>query len=160
MVRRWIYGIGVLAFGLVAVVALESTAFANKIARTAVIGEKSTVLHELRTAHKLLVEADHDYDGHRVKAAEEVHRAIRELEGKHSEKSTVAVSATTTPAVKKHAKVHEPKAKEAQAMSDGQLSKALGILKTVQSQIPSSHPKAGTQVSDAIANLNMALSIK
>ena len=60
----------------------------------------------LHWAHKLLVEADHDYDGHRARAAHEVHRALEELDGHHHPKTTVtsgAVASATAPSVRRTA---------------------------------------------------------
>jgi hypothetical protein len=52
------------------------------------------VREALHWAHKLLSEADHDYDGHRARAAHEVHLALEEL-GAHHSHATVASSGTT-----------------------------------------------------------------
>jgi hypothetical protein len=123
--------------------------------------EKAELISELRSAHKLLAEADRDYDGHRAKAAEEIHKAIRELRGKQHAKAAEAGSApaaavvVTKPPKAKHAGAHEP-----QADSDAQLSKALAILAGVQAELTAHHPKASANVLAAIAEINTALRIK
>ena len=98
MCRNWRRGVSILVLGLLTVATLEATTFAETT-----IGEKGTVLHELRAAHKLLIEADHDYDGHRLKAAEKVHKAIHDLEGKHASKKVESgtTTLTSTPVIAK-----------------------------------------------------------
>ena len=142
---NWTCGIGVLTFlfGL----ALGSTTSAQVVPTT-----KAELIQELRSAHKLLVEADHDYDGHRAKAAAEVHKAIRELEGKHHSKKPHATVAKTKPA--KEPAVHEP-----QATSDAQLQQAQAILQGVQSKM-NSYPKVTANVTAAITEISTALKIK
>ena len=110
---------------------------------------KHTALENLRQAHRLLVKADHDYDGHRARAAEEVHKAIRELEGKHHAKK---VQTGRGPRCRHQApKVKQPAIHEAQASSDAQLRQALTILQGVQAELNSRHPKAAANVTAAIA---------
>jgi len=140
---NWTLGIGLLTFlfGL----ALGSTSFAQAVAT------KAELIQELRSAHKLLAEADHDYDGHRAKAAAEVHKAIKELEGKHAGKnhhsaSTVKVKPAKEPAI------HEP-----QATSDAQLQQAESILQGLQTK---NYPKVTANVTAAITEINTALKIK
>jgi hypothetical protein len=115
-------------------------------------------LESLRQAHRLLVEADHDYDGHRARAAEEVHKAIKELEGKHHAKKAqagVAPVVASKPAAPKEPAVHE-----AQANSDAQLRQAQTILQGVHGSLISRHHKAAPNVATAIAEINTALKIK
>ena len=72
------------------------------------------VLKELHHAHRLLEEANHDYDGHRAKAAEELHKAIKALEATVPHHHHPAV--TTKPPVK------EPAVREDQEHGHGALA--------------------------------------
>jgi hypothetical protein len=49
-------------------------------------------------AHRLLAEADHDYSGHRAKAAHHVHLALEDLGHHHSHYATGAATGSTTSA--------------------------------------------------------------
>lgn len=166
MNMRWnsIYGLGVSVSVFVGGLCPASLA----MAQTAVITPaangpvKHVALESLRQAHRLLVEADHDYDGHRARAAEEVHKAIRELEGKkhHPPKvqpgsTPVAPVVTSRPPKLKQAPVHE-----AQVSSDIQLREALTIVLGAQAEVNSHHPKAAANVAAAIKEINTALKIK
>ena len=124
----------------------------------------ATIMGELRTAHKLLAEADRDYDGHRAKAAEEVHNALKELGyHHHHHPKTVQPGAATpegTVATTKVAPVRAAATHEPQANSDTQLRQAQQVLQGVLTQLNSSHHKAAAKVNAAIAEINTALSIK
>ena len=61
MCRNLIWRVGVSALGLLAAVALQGKTFAQSV------GSNGGLIQQLRSAHKLLVEADHDYDGHRAR---------------------------------------------------------------------------------------------
>jgi len=131
----------------------------------------STAIQSLREAHKLLTEADHDYEGHRAKAAEEVHKAIKELESKHHHKGAGAESIGEGTAhsgtaqkglghagatgAKKSEKTREP-----QATSDSQLKQALSLLQAAQSELASQNQKAAANVTAAVSEIKTALSIK
>ena len=130
--------------------------------QTAVVVESphAELIQTLRAAHSLLVHADHDYDGHRAKAAEEVHKALRELGYEHK-----SVKAATTPesgvvippqtVVTGQPKVHEP-----QANSDIQLRKARRLLEGALTQLPEKHVRAAENVHAAIREIRMALKDK
>jgi hypothetical protein len=115
------------------------------------------LLTELHHAHRLLQEANHDYDGHRAKAAEELHKAIKTLEATVPHHHHQA-QPTAKPVVKEPA-VHEP-----QAVSDAQLREARKVLKTVEAQLASStelhHQKALVDVAKAIEQIDIALKIR
>jgi hypothetical protein len=152
-------GIGVLTLllGLI----LGSAAPAQAIIAPKVKNrEKAELLKELHAAHKLLAEADRDYDGHRAKAALEVHKAIKELGGRlHLKKgSTTPTTPTAPPAAKTTGKL--PAVREPQAVSDGQLNQARSILQGLQTELSAHHPKAGANVTAAIAEIDTALKIK
>jgi hypothetical protein len=155
---NWFSAIGVSFLALVIGLATAATSIAQAAAPQAgAKKEKSHLLKELHSAHKLLSEADRNYDGHRAKAAEEVHKAIQELEGKpHPKKATTAVP----PAVTGKPKAKTPPMHEAQATSDDQLRKAQTILEGVQPHLKTHHPKAAANVAAAIDELKTALSIK
>ena len=113
-------------------------------------------VEELRQAHRLLAEADHDYDGRRARAAEEVHKAIRELEGRHHARSVhVSPIATSNLTKAEHSAHHE-----SQARSDAQLRKAKAELERALGHISSRHPKAAASVKHAIGEIDAALRIK
>ena len=90
-------------------------------------------------------------------AAELVHKAIKEIEGKHhhpAQPGTVPGAAATPPKAKEPA-VHEP-----QGNSDAQLREALHILEATHKHLTSKHPKAAEKVASAIQELHTALGIK
>ena len=104
---------------------------------------KHAALETLRQAHRLL---------------EEVHKAIKDLEGKHAPKNVQPGSA---PAVASQpAKVKQPKMHESQGNSDAQMRQALQLLQTALPQISSKHPHATARVTAAIHEINVALKIK
>jgi hypothetical protein len=148
MRSNWIFGLALPVLALFVCAALESTAGAQ--ATTPPKTEKHEVIKELHAAHKLLVEADHDYDGHRAAAAEAVHKAIKEIEGKHHAKKPH----TGAPVAK------QPKIHEAQSNSDVPMKQALSILQGVQGEVSAKHPKAVEHVSKAIGEINTALKLK
>jgi hypothetical protein len=99
-------------------------------------------VQELKAAHQLLAAANHDYNGHRAKAAGEVHKAIRELGHQHD--------GTIRPA-------KGGGSKEEQALSDAQLLQAQKGLASTLSHLNSRHPRAHTNVQAAINEINLAL---
>jgi hypothetical protein len=122
--------------------------------------EHAELIKTLRRAHKLLVEADHDYAGHRAKAAEEVHKALEGL-GFHHKKvqpGTTAGNGTVVPPQTAHPP--QPKVREPQANSDAQLRKARKHLKEALTLFSGTHPKATGNVEKAIGEIDTALGIK
>src|SRR5271166_1119192 len=121
------------------------------------------VMQSLKAAHRLLSEADHDYQGHRHLAAEEVHKAIEELGHHHHKTGTVAGSTATgvLVAMPKNA-AHSPHGKvhESQAESDSQLQQAQQVLEAALQRLGASHSKAAANVHAAIAQINIALSVR
>ena len=156
--------------GLAPVASAQTTLTKTPVTGTSPTGQ-STAMQSLHQAHKLLAEADHDYEGHRAKAAEEVHKAIRELESKHHHKGAGAESVAEGAAhagtsqkglgheaatgAKKTGKTREP-----QATSDSQLKQALTLLQAAQSELASQNQKAAANVTAAVAEIKTALSIK
>ena len=108
------------------------------------------LIKTLRHAHRLLIEADHDYNGHRVAAAQEVRKALKELGYTHKKGQPGAAAG------KGKAKMHEP-----QANSDAQVREALQLLQGAVAHINGNkHPKATAHVAAAIKEINTALAIK
>jgi hypothetical protein len=90
----------------------------------------------LDDAYATLVQANHDYKGHRVKAMKQIELAVQELGGKISGKG----------------RGHEP-----QGTSDAQLRAAQALLQQAAGGLSK---KALKHVNAAIEQLNIALSIK
>lgn len=147
-------------------------------------GGHSGVGEELRRAHHLLVHADHDYDGHRAKAAHAVHMALEELGHHHHHSSTSGTSSTPitssaptagsklasgaksavstkpaagTAAVPRAAHSGSSGGHESQAASDTQLREAEHLLQASLMKISTRHPGAAAHVKHAIAEINVAL---
>jgi hypothetical protein len=116
------------------------------------------VVAELHQAHRLLAHADHDYQGHRAKAAHLVSEAIHELHPHHKNGNGAKTGGGKGKGLGQ-GKGNGQKQKEPQAVSDAQLKQAIGILTTAQGQL-GNHPKAAAHVQQAIAELNTALKIK
>jgi hypothetical protein len=123
-----------------------------KGANTANSGATAT----LRQVHTLLATADHDYNGHRAKAAQHVTQALRELGGHHAGANHKAGTGQGRAAGQNAAgnRVRLP-----QAQSDAQLQKALQLLGGLGGQIQN-HPTAAGHVQSAITELNTALKIR
>ena len=123
------------------------------------------IMQSLKAAHRLLSEADHDYQGHRHLAAEEVHQAIEELAHHHHKtgivKTGIVAGSTATGVLVAKPKnaAHSPQGKvhESQAESDSQLQQAL---EAALQRLGASHAKAAANVHAAIAQINIALSVR
>lgn len=157
--RLLLTGLAVVAFA-----ALSWAQAATPQARAGKVRERVELIKELHAAHKLLAEADHDYNGKRAAAAEEVHKAIHELEGNHHAKKAASGTPAAGASVVKAAAAAPAKGKgsmhESQQTSDAQLNQALKILHGVQGEVNAHHPKAGANVAAAIGHINAALKIK
>jgi hypothetical protein len=160
-----IHGLGLSISVLLIGAGLPCLTSAQTVATTSAKTAHSALIKELRQAHELLAHADHDYDGHRAKAAEEVHKALVDLGYHHHKKAaspTTVVNGTVAPSSGKAA-VHtsQPKMHEPQRASDAQLRQALQILQGSLTTLHSGkHPKAAANVNAAIAQINTALSLK
>ena len=132
---------------------LASTASAQETAN-------AELIKTLASAHMLLVSADYDYNGHRAKAAKEVHNTLEEL-GYHHKKAKSGLTPNNGVVVSPKAahagqqKIHEP-----QATSDAQMREAQQLLQGALTQLNGKHPNATANVKAAIAEINMALAIK
>jgi len=131
--------IPVLAFGLAGI----TDAKGIKPAVTTTAG--SNVAESLRSAHKLLAEADHDYHGHRIAAMHKLHTALKEMGLEPAVRGTKAAARTGKSGE------HEP-----QAASDAKLRKAQQILEGISG---ATGPVA-KHVKAAIADINTALSVR
>jgi len=160
MIRNTSVAFGVLGFAVL----LGHLAIAGvppPINAGGVTGQIAAIVDQLRAAHKLLNAADRDYSGHRARAAEEVHKAIRELTGrKHGTPMAAGIPPTRTVSAIKPSKGAKGSAREPQASSDSQLRQAQTILQGVQSELNSRHHKAAGNLKTAIAEINTALSLK
>jgi hypothetical protein len=164
-------GLVVAGFGLVgnaqAAVGKKNAADHSKVGH-----EAHKVIHELHEAHTLLEHADHDYDGHRAKAAEEVHKAITELEHKHGKHASLAQGAKGKPgagkglaaAIQKFkgkgGKFAKGKEKEPQGASDAQLRRAHEILAKTEPELKKHAEAAAMNVGKAMGEIKIALKIK
>ncbi len=117
------------------------------------------VIHALRSAHALLIKADHDYDGHRALAAKEVQKALSNLG--HKKPLAGASVNTGSASATKAAHTGKAGARETQATSDAQLRQAQQLLQTALPHIQAAtHPKAAGNVQAAISQIATALSVK
>jgi hypothetical protein len=135
----------------------------RRVNRGAANGVATTqVVNALKTAHQLLVVADHDYDGRRSLAAQEVHKALMELGHRQGTAHTGATGGTNLAGAgaKRAALAGQTKGKESQAKSDAQLRQAQQLLQGALTQISTRHPKAAANVNAAIGQINTALAIK
>lgn len=135
--------------------ALSPARVQTKAQNHAVKVDELTALHQ---AKHLLVQANHDYKGHRAKAVHEITKAIHEIEHHHKGKGktgTVAAHKSPATAGVKQGKVHEP-----QVTSDQQLQSAIALLQRAAGDLGNGkHPKALTHVNSAIQELQTALKI-
>jgi hypothetical protein len=124
-----------------------------------------------------LAEADHDYNGHRAKAAHHVHLALEDLGHHHHHAAAggAAGSTASTGAAKAAAAGATPGAvlpnkvahaagtghHEAQATSDRQLREAAAILQGVLGHVNGSkHPRAMANIQSALGEIKTALAIR
>jgi len=129
----------------------------------------AAAMTELKAAHALLVhQADHDYQGHRAKAAHQVSSAIHALSGGNNNggaggKNQQAGGKNQQGGVQVVANNQQAggqgNVKVPQAQSDANLHKATQMLHTALGQVHSGH-QATTHIHAAINELNTALKIK
>jgi hypothetical protein len=136
MQRNIAHAIGLMILGVLAT---------GTSAQTTSQEASATVLEDLKKAHHLLVEAIHDYDGHRAKAAHEVHKAMKELGYEHKAGAKSGAKGSV---------------KEDQAASDAKLREAHELLRKAETYLTKHHPKAHANVHAAIGEISIALKIK
>jgi len=167
MSRKSFCGIGLSLFVVFA--AVQSAAMAQTPATPTTAPKQHTgspLIHALRSAHKLLATADHDYDGHRAAAAKEVGNALKDLGYHHKKPQQAATAANGTAnngavVAKKAAGSGQAATREPQATSDAQMLQAQQILQTALTQMNvSHHPKAAANIKAAICEINKALAIR
>ena len=162
--RRNLCGISLPILATLFGFGLASSAMAQVITPPATTNPGANSAHaqmmgQLRAAHKLLAQSDHDYQGHRAKAAEEVRNAIKLLSYNHHHHKNGQsghsghAAQSGTPATKTAPALP-------QATSDAQLQQAQQLLNGVLTQLNSNHPKAAGNVKAAIVEINTALAIK
>jgi hypothetical protein len=126
----------------------ERALLASFLARGVLASDQAKV-SLLRTVHSRLLQADHDYNGHRVEALNSVGHALNLL------------GSATPPGGGGMGLGNMP-----QAQSDGILRDAIGKLRTVQGQLgapattASHHALAQTSVGQAIDHLEAALTVR
>lgn len=119
------------------------------------------LIKTLRHAHWLLAHADHDYDGHRAKAAEEVHKALKDLGYQHKKPQPGLAPAKGAGVPPQAAPGGQPKGHEPQPNSDTQLREAKALLEGALTHINGSrHPGAAANLKAAIFEIHTALKIK
>jgi hypothetical protein len=134
---------------------------ANGKARQAML--YAPIIKELRQTHHLLELANHDYGGHRVKAAQEIHKAVQILaHGFHkpnAKKAAVGVQPLPAPPV---LGPKGPPLPENQAVSDAQLRQAAKQVAAAISQLTSMPPTRRARAAvpllqEAIAQIEQGL---
>jgi hypothetical protein len=116
---------------------------------TKIPNPNAAIVSQLRTTVGVLKQADHDYQGHRVKAIQQIRIAVKALApGKH-----------------RHGKIASGSGKLPQNVSDGLLHKAIQQLNVVQMALanssgPGNRAAAMMAVQAAIAELRTALKIR
>jgi hypothetical protein len=93
------------------------------------------IIAELKSAHKYLEMANHDYKGHRAKASHDIMQAIHELEKHHHHHHKHALKTAAVPYPHPQHHHHLNGHTEPQAQSDAQVKIAGEILKRVHSQV-------------------------
>lgn len=127
-------------------------------------GLKSAEVEELHKAKELLEKADHDYNGHRERAVEDINKAIHTLHHHAGKAGKSEKGEEKKPEEKKP----EGGKKEPQKKSDEQLREATKILEEVEKQLHEKHAKGGGEhhkkaaedVKHAIVQLTDALKTK
>ena len=123
-------------------------------AKNAATANKNAVVAVLHQAHALLESANHDYDGHRAKAAEQIMHAIHALGHHHHHGQHAALQAAQQLA----GAIGGGAIKEPQAQSDAQLKQAGQLLASLNGSVPNA--KAAEHIQSAINELNIALKIR
>jgi hypothetical protein len=108
----------------------------------------SQLTQSLKSAHKLLAEADRDYKGHRAMAMRRVHMALKELG-----------AAPAGAGTKKAARAGKSGERESQAASDAKMRQALQILQGISTGT-SGKPAVTEHIKGAIKEINTALSVR
>jgi hypothetical protein len=114
----------------------------------------------LKSAHALLAVANRDYDGHRARAAQHVQNALKDLGYHHKKARLVVTPNPVIAAATRAAHSGQPAVHEVQSISDAQLRQAQQILAGALTTMSAGHPKAAVKINAAIAEINVALSIR
>jgi hypothetical protein len=121
-----------------------------------------TVLANLRATLALLARADHDYQGHRVRAMHHVGTAIRALEPAMARRTQPNPALATTRAGNGAV---AGRGRMPQATSDGHLRNALQSLNAIDAHLAttggaSRHVRARASVQNAMREIHVALNIR
>ena len=145
---------------LVLLAGLSLASFAAAQGGPATPSAHAELIKTLLQARRLLVHADHDYDGRRAKAVEEVDKALKELGHHHKKAQPAATPANGVVVPPTVAHAHQPKIHEPQGNSDAQLREAMQLIQGALTQMQGKHPKATANLNAAVVHLNTALKIK
>jgi hypothetical protein len=124
----------------------------NKKARNAVKAQDHTLVHELHRIKHTMSVANHNYNGHRVKAMHEIGHAVHELKKEaHLRGHKGAMKPPTGP--------------EPQPISDAQMAKSAEALKDVLTQLESlattpRRTKAANHINAAVKQVGLALEFR
>jgi hypothetical protein len=133
-IRPFVSGLALIALTGLGVSDDVAAAGGKSKAQDPVKAAAHMIAGELKTAHKYLAEANHDYQGHRAKAQHEITQAIHQLEKHHHKHHKNAFNPTLN-YPHPHHHHHVAKHKEPQAISDAQLQVAGMIVETAFRQL-------------------------
>jgi hypothetical protein len=120
----------------------------QQAAKAAAANLKDQAITQLKETRALLALADRDYDGHRVKAVNEIAWAVHRL-----------ANLPGKPALGDVAK--QPNGPEPQALSDAQLRQSILQLQQVGNAVnDGKHPRVVNHIKNAIKELEIALTIR
>jgi hypothetical protein len=158
-----------LAMAIMPAEAAAPAAAAAQAAKAATASPFAAQVAALHQARELLVNADHDYKGHRAEAVKLVTAAIHELHPHHA-KGAHAKGGAGKGAAKAHAGAKQGAGKGTgntmpQEVSDGHLKQAMSQIAAVQTQLAGAGGQgpaaaAATALGKAVQELQTALSIK
>jgi hypothetical protein len=123
------------------------------------------LVSELHSTMLLLAQAQHDYQGHRVRAIHQIGNAIRTLEPASVRRNQANAASSIANIGNANGTGAGNKNRMPQATSDGHLQTALQRLNTIENQLTnfgstSHHARARLDVQKAIQELNLALNIR
>ncbi len=121
------------------------------------------LVSQLRSVHRTLTRIDHDYKGHRARAAQHVSRAIRVLS--HSSSGYMRTSMRTMNNRGKNQGGNRGRMRMSQAQSDSLMNRSLQRLQTIGSHMMSQsgttrHGQAVNHVQMAARELHTALTVR
>lgn len=165
------YGLALIAvlFLAVAVIPAAAAPPAKQAAQGANGGTSpfAAQIAALKQARELMIQADHDYKGHRAEAVKLVTAAIHELHPHHKGGGATAKGAAKGATAKAHAGAKNGAANTGnsvpQAVSDANLRQAMTQISTIQTQLAGAGGPGATAAATlgkAVQELQTALSVK